>query len=63
MNNNNQQQEKSIVLNESDTVDSSEVKKSHGYDRSVVRNFSVMNLWSIRRNARTFRIHNRIPRL
>lgn len=27
------------------------------------RNFGVLNLWSIRRGARIYRIHNRIPRL
>lgn len=27
------------------------------------RQFGVMNLWSIRRNARAFRIHDRMPRL
>jgi hypothetical protein len=27
------------------------------------RSFGILNLWSIRRGARTYRIHNRIPRV
>lgn len=29
----------------------------------VNRSFGVTTLWNIRKNARTFKIHNRMPRL
>jgi len=63
MMNNNREHATKVALNETGTGNSDETKKLSGDDNTVSRNFGIADLWSIRRNARTFRIHNRIPRL
>ena len=40
-----------------------DVKQLSADNDTLNRRFGVMDLWRIRSNARTFRIHNRIPRL
>jgi hypothetical protein len=49
--------------NENGTDNCNGGKESRAGDKSVNRSFGLTDLWSIRRNSRTFRIHNRIPRL
>lgn len=39
------------------------LRKLSGDDSSLHRSFGVNELWRIRRSARIFKIHSRIPRL
>jgi hypothetical protein len=63
MMNNNSEHAAKLALNERGMGNSDEEKKSSGDDNAVSRSFGITDLWSIRRNARAFKIHNRIPRL
>jgi hypothetical protein len=63
MMNNNREHATKVALNESGTGTGDEVKKLSGDDNTVGRSFGITDLWSMRRNARTFKIHSRIPRL
>jgi hypothetical protein len=63
MMNNNKENATKVALNETGSGNCDEARKSSGDDNTVNRSFGITDLWSIRRNARTFRIHNRIPRL
>jgi hypothetical protein len=62
MTNNNTEHATKVALNETANANS-ETKKLSDEDNTVGRSFGIIDLWSIRRNARAFRIHNRIPRL
>lgn len=50
-------------VNETGSENGKEVKQLSDDTVTLNRRFGVMDLWRIRSNARTFRIHNRIPRL
>ena len=63
MTNNNKEGAKVVALSEAGTGNSNEAKALSGNDKSTSRSFGVIELWNMRRNARVFRIHNRIPRL
>lgn len=39
-----------------------DVKQLSDDNVALSRRFGVMDLWKIRKNARSFRIHNRLPR-
>ena len=62
MMNNNQEHATKVALNETGNG-GSETKKISDDDNTAGKSFGITDLWSIRRNARTFKIHNRIPRL
>ena len=59
--NTNKEQATDVALSETGTVHDTR-KLSHD-DSNSNRSFGVMDLWSIRQNTRTLKIHNRIPRL
>ena len=63
MMNNNKEDATVVALNETGTSNSNGAKTLSDGDKSASRSFGLIELWSIRRNARVFRIHNRIPRL
>ncbi|HWI93316.1 MAG TPA: hypothetical protein VNT20_18685 [Flavisolibacter sp.] len=63
MMNNNKEHEVNITLSETRTGNGDGVRRLSTNDNIVNRSFGITDLWSIRRNVRTFRIHNRIPRL
>lgn len=63
MTNNNKEDATEFALNEEGSDNSNGAKTLSDSDKSASRRFGVIELWSIRRNARVFRIHNRIPRL
>jgi hypothetical protein len=63
MTNNNIERATKVALNETGNATVDEARKLSGDDNNAGRSFGVTDLWSIRRNARTFKIHNRIPRL
>lgn len=63
MMNNNKEYATGVALNETGSVNCNGEKKLSDHDNTVNRSFGVTDLWRIRRNARTFKIHNRIPRL
>jgi hypothetical protein len=63
MMNNNKEHEANITLNGIRTGNGDGARKLSDSDNTVSRSFGITDLWSIRRNTRTFRIHNRIPRL
>lgn len=63
MMNNNKEHATQVAVNETGSGNCNGAKKLSGDDNTVSRSFSVMDLWSIRRNARSLKIHNRIPRL
>jgi hypothetical protein len=50
-------------MNETGVENEKDVKGLAGDNNTANRKFGVNDLWRIRSNARTFRIHNRIPRL
>lgn len=62
MMNNNSEHATKVALKERGPV-SSDARKLSQDDNDTGRSFGITDLWSIRRNARTFKIHNRIPRL
>jgi hypothetical protein len=62
MMNNNREHATQVALNETGNANC-ETKKLSGEDNTVGRSFGIADLWRIRQNARTFKIHNRIPRL
>ena len=61
--NNNQVPATDVALNETRLENGKESNGSSDDGGSLSRRFGMMDLWSIRRNARKFKIHNRIPRL
>ena len=63
MTNNNTENATVVALQETGTGSSNGAKTLSGGDKSACRGFGVVDLWYMRRNARMFRIHNRIPRL
>jgi hypothetical protein len=63
MMNNNKEDATPVALNETGTGNSNGAKNLSDDDKIASRSFGVTELWSIRRNARVFKIHNRIPRL
>ena len=63
MTNTNKDNASSVAVNENGTGNGNGNKGEAVSDNTVNRSFGVTDLWSIRRNSRTFRIHNRIPRL
>ena len=52
-----------VALNEAGNGNSNGAKILSDGDKSASRSFGVADLWNMRRNARVFKIHNRIPRL
>ncbi len=60
---NNKERATGVALNETESGNSNGAKKSPVGDNNLSRSFGATDLWSIRRNARTFKIHNRISRL
>ena len=62
MTNNNIEHATKVAMNETANANS-ETKKLSEEDNTVGKSFGITDLWFIRRNARTFKIHNRIPRL
>ncbi|MGZ3938792.1 MAG: hypothetical protein ACXVLT_08955 [Flavisolibacter sp.] len=63
MTNTNKENANSVEVNENGTGNCSGAKGASGSDNTINRSFGVTDLWSIRRNTRTLKIHNRIPRL
>ena len=63
MTNNNKEDAIEIAFSEAGTGNSSGAKTLSDGDKSASRSFGVGELWKMRRNARVFKIHNRIPRL
>ena len=63
MMNNNKEDATQVALNVTGTSKDNSAKILSGDDKKTSRSFGLINLWSIRRNARIFKIHNRIPRL
>jgi hypothetical protein len=61
--NNNKEHATQVAVNENGTGNCNGEKKLSGNDNTVSRSFGLADLWSIRRNARSLKIHNRIPRL
>jgi hypothetical protein len=61
--NNNKEHATGVALNERGRDNGNGTKNSPGGDNNLSRSFGATDLWSIRRNARTFKIHNRIPKL
>jgi hypothetical protein len=60
---NNKEDATVVALNEEGTGNSNGAKTLSDNGKGASRSFGVIELWSIRRNARVFKIHNRIPRL
>lgn len=52
-----------VVSNESGLVNGKECDQLSAESEHSNRRFGVMDLWSIRRSARKFKIHDRISRL
>jgi hypothetical protein len=63
MMNSNKVPAEGVEVNETGLENGKDVKQLSGDNGTLNRRFGVMDLWRIRSNARTFRIHNRIPRL
>ena len=63
MMNNNKEDATVVVLNEAGTGNSNEATSLSDDNSNAARSFGVIELWNMRRNARVFKIHNRIPRL
>jgi hypothetical protein len=63
MMNNNKEDATLVASNETGTGNSNGEKTLSNGDKSESRSFGVTELWSIRRSARVFKIHSRIPRL
>ena len=61
--NNNKVDAIEIASQEAGTGNSNGAKTLSAGDKSANRSFGITELWNMRRNARVFRIHNRIPRL
>lgn len=63
MMNNNKEHAAKIALDETEQGSCNETKRLSNNDGTLSRSFSLADLWSVRRNTRTFKIHDRIPRL
>ena len=63
MMNSNKVPAEGVDVNETGSENGEDVKQLSDDNAATNRRFGVMDLWRIRSNARTFRIHNRIPRL
>ena len=63
MMNNNKEDAIEIALSEAGTGNSNGARPLSDGDKSASRSFGVTELWNMRRNARVFKIHNRLPRL
>ncbi|RYZ28479.1 MAG: hypothetical protein EOO10_09420 [Chitinophagaceae bacterium] len=63
MNTNNKVPTDGLEVNETGTENGKDVKQLSADNVTANRRFGAMDLWKIRSNARTYRIHNRIPRL
>ncbi|MER3465622.1 MAG: hypothetical protein C4329_15635 [Chitinophagaceae bacterium] len=61
--NNNKERATQVAVNEKRTDNSSAEKMSSDADDTNTRSFGSATLWRIRKNARSFKIHNRMPRL
>jgi hypothetical protein len=62
MDSNNEPQER-VSLNETGSENGKDSKQLSDDNVTANRRIGVTDLWSIRNNARSFRIHSRIPRL
>lgn len=63
MMNYNKEQAAEVALNATGLDNDKELRKLSGDDNSLHRSFGLNDLWSIRRSAKIFKIHSRIPRL
>lgn len=59
----NKEQAPGVALNRTELDNCKGLRKLSDDDSNLNRSFGVNGLWSIRRSARIFKIHNRIPRL
>ena len=59
----NIEQATEVVISKTETENGEETKQATNENGTSTHYFGVVDLWKIRRRARTFRIHNRIPRL
>ena len=55
--------ESKVAFNETQVKNGRDLNQLSEDNDTFNRRFGVMDLWSIRRSARKFKIHNRIPRL
>jgi hypothetical protein len=63
MMNNNKEDATLVAFNDAGTGNSNGAKILSAGDKNGTRSFGVTELWNMRRNARVYKIHNRIPRL
>ena len=63
MMNSNKVPAEGVELSETGLENGKDAKQLSDDNVTLNRRFGVMDLWRIRSNARSFRIHNRIPRL
>jgi hypothetical protein len=63
MMNNNKDYATQVAVNKNGIDKCDGEKRLSANDNKVRQSFGVTDLWSIRRNARSLKIHNRIPRL
>jgi hypothetical protein len=63
MMNNNNVPTAAVDVNGTEAENGKDVNPLSNDNGSATRSFGLVNLWSIRRNARKFRIHGRMPRL
>jgi len=61
--NSNKEPAAGVEVNERGVEQGKDGKHFSDDDVATSRRFGVTDLWRIRSNARSFRIHNRIPRL
>jgi hypothetical protein len=59
----NTEQATEIVVNKTAAENGEDSKQGSHENGTINQHFGVVDLWRIRRSARTFRIHNRIPRI
>lgn len=63
MMNSNKEPLTGVEVNENGLENGKDSKQLSDDNVTLNRRFGVMDLWKIRSNARSFRIHNRIPRM
>jgi hypothetical protein len=59
----NRAPEREVALNETGLENGKDINQLSDDNGTLNRRFGVTDLWSMRRNARKFKIHDRIPRL
>ena len=63
MMNSNKEPVTAVSLMETGAENGKNQKKEAEANGTLSKRFGVMDLWKIRSNARSFRIHNRLPRV